>query len=52
MAKEILVVPEDRLLEVIAIIRNGIKSTKIVSKDTKYNLLKWCDEEEMYMKGG
>lgn len=51
MAKEVLAVPEDSLLEVIKIIRAGLKATKKVTPDVRYNLKKWCDEEEAYMKG-
>jgi len=50
MAKEILSVPEDCLLEVIEIIRLGLKMKKKVSKDVKYNLEKWCNKEEAYMR--
>jgi hypothetical protein len=49
MASEVLAVPEDNLLEVIAIIRAGLKATKKVTPDVRYNLKKWCDEEEAYM---
>jgi hypothetical protein len=49
MASEILTIPESRLAEVIAVIRAGLKETK-VSPDTKRNLLKWCKEEEEYLK--
>lgn len=51
MAKETLAIPEDCLLEVIEIIRLGLKHKKKISDDIKYNLEKWCDEEEKYMKG-
>lgn len=50
MAKEILSIPEDCLLEVIEIIRLGLKTKKKISGDVKHNLQKWCDEEEAYMK--
>lgn len=49
MAKEILAVPEEYLQEVINVIRAGLKVTK-VSGDVKYNLKKWCNEEEEYLK--
>jgi hypothetical protein len=38
------------LLEVIEIIRLGLKYKKKVSKDVEYNLEKWCNEEEEYME--
>lgn len=51
MASEILAVPEDRLEEVIAIIRCGLKSyTGRISKDTRKGLKTWCDEEEEYLR--
>jgi len=50
MAKEILAVPEEYLPAVIAVIRNGLAVTS-VPKEVKENLLKWCKEEEKYMKG-
>jgi hypothetical protein len=51
MAKEALVVPEENLTEVIRVIRTGLKNAKFVSKDTRRELKKWCDEEEAYLKG-
>ena len=51
MATEILAVPEDNLEEVIRIIREGLKHAKKVSRDTRYNLKKWCNEEEAYLNG-
>lgn len=47
--KAILSFPEENSEEVIEVIREGLKHIK-VSKDTKYNLLKWCKEEEEYLK--
>ncbi len=49
MVKEILAVPEERLAEVIKVIRAGLKAIKI-SKDVKYNLSKWCKDEEEYLE--
>ncbi len=51
MAKEILAIPEGSLVEVIKVIRNGLKHSK-VSNETRRNLKQWCDEEEDYIKGG
>jgi len=51
MAKEILAVPEERLLEVIAVIRAGL-AVSAVSDETVVQLAKWCDEEEAYMRQG
>jgi hypothetical protein len=50
MASEILVVPEEHLLEVVEIIRLGLKNHEKTSREVKRNLKKWCDEEETYMK--
>jgi len=50
VASEILSVPEESLAEVIRVIRTGLKNVKFVSKDTRHNLKKWCDEEEAYLK--
>lgn len=53
MASEILSVPEESLREVIAVIRAGLRATKDcvdVSKDTRKQLKKWCDEEEEYLE--
>lgn len=50
MASEILAVPEDNLAEVIAVIRAGLKTTK-VTPETREQLTKWCDEEEAYLRG-
>jgi hypothetical protein len=50
MASEILSVPEESLAEVIRVIRTGLKNAKFISKDTRANLKKWCDEEEAYLK--
>ena len=49
MTSEILTVPEERLEDVIEVIRAGLKTTK-VPKDVKYNLSKWCRDEEDYLK--
>jgi len=43
MTTEILVVPDERAHEVASIIRAGLNLVD-VSADTRYNLLKWCDE--------
>lgn len=50
MASELLRVPEENLLEVIGIIRAGLKAkSKAVSKDVREALEEWCDDEEEYM---
>ena len=49
MASEVLAVPEDDLLEVIKIIRAGLKATKNVTPDVREALTEWCDDEEEYM---
>jgi len=56
MGKEILAVPEHALYEVIYVIRLGLKQVEEaggdphVSHRTFYNLDKWCNEEEAYLK--
>lgn len=54
MAKEVLVVPEERLGEVIRVIRAGLKAISgkgdDVTNDTWSNLTKWCNEQEAYLK--
>jgi len=51
IATEILSVPEDNLEETIKIIRSGLKlEWKSISEETKDNLIRWCDEEEEYIK--
>jgi hypothetical protein len=50
MSKEVLYVPEDHLLEVIQVIRAGLK-TEQVSPETREQLTRWCDEEEQYISG-
>jgi hypothetical protein len=51
MAKEVLYVPEEHLQEVIDVIREGLKAKKQVRPDVRQALLKWCREEEEYLKG-
>lgn len=50
MASETLNVPEEYLLEVIAVIREGL-SAIVVSEVTHERLTEWCDEEEAYARG-
>lgn len=49
MAKEILAIPEDKLSEVIAVIRAGLVIAD-VSSETIEQLTKWCNEEEEYLE--
>lgn len=49
MAKEALYVPEEYLKYVIRILRIGLKVEK-PPKDVKDGLLKWCKDEEDYLK--
>lgn len=52
MASEILSIPEEKLAEVILIIRVGMRaleSTKGISDVTKRYLTIWCDEEQGYL---
>lgn len=52
MAKEILAIPEQRLGEVIRVIRAGLatKNLKKVSQDTRKGLKGWCDDHAKYLK--
>lgn len=47
---EILSVPEEYLLEVIKIIRAGLKTNPNCNKEVKQQLTKWCKDEEDYIK--
>ena len=51
MGSERLVFPEEKLDEVIEVIREGIKLAK-VSKETKQQLDRWCDKMEGEKHGG
>lgn len=51
MAKEVLAVPEEKLGEVIRVIRAGLKAKPLrISRETIRVLKGWCDEEEDYLK--
>ena len=50
MASEILAVPEEDLAGVIDVIRAGLGTAHKVKPSVKKNLLKWCKEEEEYLK--
>lgn len=52
MAREVLIIPEASLNDVIIIIRNGLNwtSTSDVSPIVAERLSKWCDEQEAYLK--
>ena len=45
----LLNVPEDKLAEVIRVIRAGLKSE--ASRRRRAQLSRWCDEEERYLLG-
>ncbi len=51
MAKEVLVIPESQLADVVRVIRTGIFMTwrSHISPETRAMLLAWCDEEEQYL---
>jgi len=58
MAKEILAIPEEKLSEVIAVIRTGLEyvddgydELPTISDETREQLTKWCNDEEDYLKG-
>lgn len=54
MAKEVLFVPEERLDEVIKVIRLGLLRAQqtgiFIKEDTKAGLEKWCLDEELYLQ--
>ncbi len=50
MAKEILAVPEDHLMDVIEVIRTGLGALgDAVDAVVEFNLTKWCNEMEEYV---
>ena len=50
MAKEILAVPEDHLMDVIEVIRAGLGALgDSVDAVVEFNLTKWCNEMEEYV---
>lgn len=49
MASEVLAVPEEHLLEVIAVIREGLNSVD-VDAEVFEQLSEWCNQEENYMR--
>jgi len=49
MAKEILVVPEEFLPEVIRVIRAGLHTVGDLRGETRQMLLEWCEDEEEYL---
>jgi len=55
MAKEVLYIPEEKLKELVLIIRAGVFYCKHYnirfSDDTLSYLKEWCDNEEEYLKG-
>ena len=52
MAKEILSIPEEYLLQFIEIIQFGLDSlTDEIDSELKEYLLNWCKEEQKYIKG-
>jgi len=52
MAKAILAIPEENLIEVIRVIRMGLKCKSYISNETEKALKKWCIEQETYIVGG
>jgi len=43
-------VPEDHLMEVIEIIRAGLRATPNATPEVKRQLTKWCKDEEKYIR--
>lgn len=50
MAKEALYVSEERLAEVISVIRAGLEVSPDISEETAHNLSAWCEEEDEYLQ--
>ncbi len=51
MSKEILSIPEEYLDDVIKVIRFGVLNCNVfISAESIISLLRWCDEEEEYLK--
>jgi len=50
MAREILSISEEKLSEVIAVIRQGLKHLTDVSDETRKQLTEWCNKEELSKK--
>jgi len=52
MAKETLSIPEEKLAEVIKVIKIGLEYVdgNFISEETRENLIQWCDDEEEYLK--
>jgi len=51
MTSEILSIPEERLEEVIKVIITGLQAPGLyISKETRRNLSKWCNEEMKYLE--
>lgn len=49
MGVETMNVPEEHLVSVIKVIRNGISATPILNMDVRNALLEWCNGEEDYL---
>ncbi len=47
---EALYIPEHHLSKVIEIIRIGLQHTRPVPREVREQLLKWCREEEDYVR--
>ena len=48
MASEVLAIPEEHVLEVVAVIREGLCAIS-VDDEVYERLTEWCDREENYM---
>ena len=46
MGKEILAIPEERVPEVVKVIRIGLSHANNISNETFEQLAEWCDEYE------
>jgi len=50
MTTEILTVPEEKLEEVINVIRTGLNKSPVrISRETREALTKWCSEMQEYV---
>ena len=56
MGKEILAIPEEKIMEVVQVIRGGIEYTLAfdpeskVSSETVDRLIEWCDSHEEHWR--
>jgi hypothetical protein len=48
---EILAIPEEHLLEVISVVRAGLRQmSQAITPECRNQLIKWCQDEEDYLQ--